>query len=198
MPQPGKLRGSARFGSPDSPCRKFFGPCSLNDKPKPDRPVIMQSDVSALEVRGLTKRFDRPAVDALDLDRSRRRVLRPARPQRRRQDHDLAHGRRPAQARRRHCLDLRHRCARRSRRRQADRGMGLRRADDLRQADAAGISRIRRRPLGHRSRGSGAVGAASFWCRSASSRICTNAARDSPRACARRWRWPARWFTIPG
>jgi ABC-2 type transport system ATP-binding protein len=34
---------------------------------KPDRPVIMQTDVSALEVRGLTKRFDRPAVDALDL-----------------------------------------------------------------------------------------------------------------------------------
>ncbi len=27
----------------------------------------MQSEVSALEVRGLTKRFDRPAVDALDL-----------------------------------------------------------------------------------------------------------------------------------
>ena len=27
----------------------------------------MQSDLSALEVRGLTKRFDRPAVDALDL-----------------------------------------------------------------------------------------------------------------------------------
>ena len=27
----------------------------------------MQSDISALEVRGLTKRFDRPAVDALDL-----------------------------------------------------------------------------------------------------------------------------------
>ena len=34
---------------------------------EPDRPVIMQSDLSALEVRGLTKRFDRPAVDALDL-----------------------------------------------------------------------------------------------------------------------------------
>src|SRR5881227_762815 len=30
-------------------------------------PVIMQSDISALQVRGLTKRFDRPAVDALDL-----------------------------------------------------------------------------------------------------------------------------------
>jgi len=29
MPQPGKLRGSARFGPPDSPCRKLFGPCSL-------------------------------------------------------------------------------------------------------------------------------------------------------------------------
>src|SRR5690349_4783496 len=38
-----------------------------DDKTKPDRPVIMQSDLSALEVRGLTKRFDRPAVDALDL-----------------------------------------------------------------------------------------------------------------------------------
>jgi ABC-2 type transport system ATP-binding protein len=32
-----------------------------------DRPEIMKSDVSALDVRGLTKRFDRPAVDALDL-----------------------------------------------------------------------------------------------------------------------------------
>jgi ABC-2 type transport system ATP-binding protein len=32
-----------------------------------DRPVVMKPDVSALEVRGLTKRFDRPAVDALDL-----------------------------------------------------------------------------------------------------------------------------------
>ena len=35
------------------------------------------------------------------------------------------------------------------------------------------------------------------WSRSASSRICTSAARDFPRACARRWRWPARWCTIP-
>jgi len=34
---------------------------------EPDRPVIMQSDLPALEVRRLTKRFDRPAVDALDL-----------------------------------------------------------------------------------------------------------------------------------
>src|SRR5450432_3077489 len=33
--------------------------------------------------------------------------------------------------------------------------MGIRRADDLRQADAAGISRIRRRPLGHQSQGFG-------------------------------------------
>src|SRR6202163_4036304 len=32
-----------------------------------DRPEIMNPDVSALQVRGLTKRFDRPAVDALDL-----------------------------------------------------------------------------------------------------------------------------------
>jgi ABC-2 type transport system ATP-binding protein len=32
-----------------------------------DRPHIMPSDPPALGVRGLTKRFDRPAVDALDL-----------------------------------------------------------------------------------------------------------------------------------
>src|SRR6059036_3487310 len=57
---------SARFGTFDSPRRKFLGPwCERHTKP--DRPVIMQPDVSALEVRGLTKRFDRPAVDALDL-----------------------------------------------------------------------------------------------------------------------------------
>jgi ABC-2 type transport system ATP-binding protein len=36
-------------------------------KREPDRPEIMLPDVSALQVRGLTKRFDRPAVDALDL-----------------------------------------------------------------------------------------------------------------------------------
>src|SRR2546430_4379605 len=65
MPEPGKLRGSARFGPLDSPCRKFFGPCSANEQL--DRPEAMKSDLSALEVRGLTKRFDRRAVDALDL-----------------------------------------------------------------------------------------------------------------------------------
>lgn len=32
-----------------------------------DRSEFMKPDASALEVRGLTKRFDRPAVDALDL-----------------------------------------------------------------------------------------------------------------------------------
>jgi ABC-2 type transport system ATP-binding protein len=35
--------------------------------PQPGSPDIMAFDQSALEVRGLTKRFDRPAVDALDL-----------------------------------------------------------------------------------------------------------------------------------
>ena len=40
-----------------------------------------------------------------------------------------------------------------------------------------------------------AVRAAICWSRSASSRICTSAARDFPRACARRSRWPARWCT---
>jgi ABC-type multidrug transport system ATPase subunit len=36
-----------------------------------------------------------------------------------------------------------------------------------------------------------------FWCRSGSSRICTSAAKDFPKACARRWRWRAHWCTIP-
>jgi ABC-2 type transport system ATP-binding protein len=40
---------------------------SKTDTPNPDHPEIMNPDVSALQVRGLTKRFDRPAVDALDL-----------------------------------------------------------------------------------------------------------------------------------
>src|ERR1700743_3517697 len=35
--------------------------------PQPGSPDIMAFDQPALEVRGLTKRFDRPAVDALDL-----------------------------------------------------------------------------------------------------------------------------------
>ena len=48
-------------------------------------------------------------------------------------------------------LGVRHRCARRSGRGQADHGLGLRRADDLRQAHAVRISRIRRRPVGHRA-----------------------------------------------
>src|SRR6185312_517009 len=69
MPQPGKLLISARFGTSDSPHRKFLGPwfVATNLAAKPGPPTIMKPDVSALEVRGLTKRFDRPAVDALDL-----------------------------------------------------------------------------------------------------------------------------------
>src|SRR5258705_8775184 len=67
MPQPGKLFISVRFGAADSPCRKFLGPWYAAKKRNLDHPEIMTLDVSALEVRGLTKRFDRPAVDALDL-----------------------------------------------------------------------------------------------------------------------------------
>ena len=49
-------------------------------------------DVPALVLRALTKSFGRPAVDRLDLTVARRRVLCAARPQRRRQDDDVAHG----------------------------------------------------------------------------------------------------------
>ena len=59
----------------------------------------------------------------------------------------------------------------------------------------AGISRLRRRALGHRPRGFANRRRTISWSRSASSRICTSAARDFPRACARRWRWPEHWFT---
>ena len=52
---------------PDSPRRKFLGPWFAGPNANPERPEIMPPDVSALQVRGLTKRFDRPAVDALDL-----------------------------------------------------------------------------------------------------------------------------------
>jgi hypothetical protein len=90
------------------------------------------------------------AEDILTLVENRR-ILCAARAQRRRQDHDLAHGGRPVAARCRLGFGARYRRTGRSRRRQADHGLGLRRADDLRQADAAGISRIRRRPVGHRS-----------------------------------------------
>ena len=39
----------------------------VGDQRNPDDPPCMISEAAALDVRGLTKRFDRPAVDALDL-----------------------------------------------------------------------------------------------------------------------------------
>jgi ABC-2 type transport system ATP-binding protein len=53
------------FAARDSPRRNIFGSwCTLGRNPKI---VIMKPQESALQVRGLTKRFDRLAVDALDL-----------------------------------------------------------------------------------------------------------------------------------
>ena len=49
----------------------------------------------------------------------------------------------------------------------------------------ASISRVRKRRR------------ASFSARSGSSSISQSAAKDFPRACGRRWRWPARWCTTP-
>src|SRR5260221_6237027 len=56
----------AEFSALDSPRRNISGSWSVSNV-NLDRPDIMNSDESALQVRGLTKRFDRPAVDALDL-----------------------------------------------------------------------------------------------------------------------------------
>ena len=127
--------------------------------------------------------------------RPRRRILYAARAQRRGQDDHVAHGDRPAQARSRidHCL--RYRRAGRSHRRQADHGLGLGRADDLRQADADGVSRLRRRAVGGRQRSRRGAGARSAQPGSVWRRMPRNAASGCPRACARRWRWPGRWCT---
>ena len=81
-----------------------------------------------------------------------RRVLHAARAERRRQDDDAAHGGRPVAARCRVDRDPRHRRARRSRRGEAGHGLDFRRADDLRQAHAVRIPRVRRRAVGHRCR----------------------------------------------
>src|SRR6185437_16004421 len=77
-------------------------------------------------------------------------VLFAARAEWRRQDDDVADDRRPAAAGHRQHQHRGDRCARRSGRGQAADRLGVRRADDLRQADAIRISRIRRRPLAHR------------------------------------------------
>jgi hypothetical protein len=44
----------------------------------------------ALEIRGLARRFDQPAVDGLDFKCSDRRILHVVRAQWRGQDHDIA------------------------------------------------------------------------------------------------------------
>ena len=105
----------------------------------------------ALEIRGLFKRFDRPAVDGLDLavragefyallgpnGAGKTTTLRMVAGLLRPDAGAISH--------------RRHRCARRSGRGQAGDGLDFRRADDLRQAHAARISRIRRRAVGHRA-----------------------------------------------
>jgi ABC-2 type transport system ATP-binding protein len=55
----------AEFAGDDSPCRNVFGPCSAPEAKLDD--MFMNGQTSALQLRGLTKRFDRLAVDALDL-----------------------------------------------------------------------------------------------------------------------------------
>jgi ABC-2 type transport system ATP-binding protein len=56
---------TAEFAGDDSPCRNVFGPCSAREAKLDD--IFMNGQTSALQLRGLTKRFDRLAVDALDL-----------------------------------------------------------------------------------------------------------------------------------
>jgi len=57
----------AGFAALDSPRRNILGPWFASDAKTTDCPDIMKPVESALHVRGLTKRFDRLAVDALDL-----------------------------------------------------------------------------------------------------------------------------------
>ena len=169
-----------------------------NDKMKPDRPVIMQSDLSALEVRGLTKRFDRPAVDALDLTirtgefyallgpngAGKTTTLR------------MVAGLLKPDAGSVSILGIDALAdpvaAKQIMAWVSDEPMIYDKLTPLEYLEfVAGLWGID--PSGFRP-----LRRSSFWRRSDWSRICTNAARDSPRACARRSRWPARWFTIPG
>src|SRR6266566_327891 len=63
-------RALAGFAAADSPCRNILGPwCASKPKPWQNSGLFetMKPDETALHVRGLTKRFDRLAVDALDL-----------------------------------------------------------------------------------------------------------------------------------
>ena len=199
------VAAAAKVAAIDSPCPK---PVSV----RRGRPHLMRRsnavrrmqhchlarpDLFALEIRGLVKSFSRPAVDRSRSRRARRRILRAARPERRRQDHDAAHDRRAVAARRRLDPRRRHRCARRSGRGQAAHGVDLRRADDLRQAHAA-------RNISNSSPGFGASSRSSPQrARARAARLAracrrmrTSAARAFPRACGRKWRWPARWCTI--
>src|SRR4030088_1566356 len=63
-------RALAGFAAADSPCRNILGPwCASKPKPWQNSGLFdaMKPDETALHVRGLTKRFDRLAGDALDL-----------------------------------------------------------------------------------------------------------------------------------
>jgi energy-coupling factor transporter ATP-binding protein EcfA2 len=118
----------------------------------------MKSDVSALEVRGLTKRFDRPAVDALDLTIHVGEFYALLGPN------------------------------------GAGKTTTLRMVAGLLRPDAGAISILGIDALNDPI----AAKQIMAWVSDEPmSRICTSAAKDFPRACARRWRWPARWYTIP-
>ena len=156
----------------------------------------MQPDVSALEVRGLTKRFDRPAVDELDLTVRAGEFYALLGPNGAGKTTTL-----------RMVAGLL----------QPDAGsISIFGIDAL--ADPVAAKQImawvsdepmiydKLTPLEYLEFVAGLWGIdpavsgprrSSCWNGSASSRICTSAARASPRACARRWRWPARWCTIP-
>jgi len=58
---------TADFCAADSPCRNIFGPCSAAACCDLNGDAVMKTEPFALQLRGLTKRFDRLAVDALDL-----------------------------------------------------------------------------------------------------------------------------------
>src|SRR5438105_2871231 len=65
MPQPAQGVNVRHFACRDSPRRNGFGPWCAPDADW--SAPIMKHFETALALRGLTKRFDRPAVDALDL-----------------------------------------------------------------------------------------------------------------------------------
>lgn len=189
------LRALAGFAVRDSPRRNILGPWFARDV-KPGLFRIMKPQESALQVRGLTKRFDRLAVDSLDLTVRTGEFYALVGPNGAGKTTTLrmVAGLSPPDAG----------------------SVAVFGIDALSDPVAAKQMMAwvsdepmiydKLTPLEYLAFVAGLWGSIpSFrslprticWSRSDSSRICMNAVKDFPRACARRWRWREPWCMTP-